>query len=144
VTVVDGNAVDSRHRACPKCGVATVKLPWFVSRRRDPVTCTNCGTKLERVLPGVPYYTLAFINGMLAEAAIPISLLLLLLGQRTWLAALVIALVTLNLGVSAFLNSRTRVEFVDPADDRRDEPGRWYPDDPADSGRDEPGRWYPK
>ena len=81
---------------------------------------------------------------MLAEAAIPISVLLLLLGQRTWIAALVIALIALNLGVSAFLNSRTRVEFVERADGRRDEPGRWYPDDPADSGRDKPGRWYPK
>jgi len=26
-----------------------VHLPLFARRRRDPVTCTNCGVKLERV-----------------------------------------------------------------------------------------------
>jgi hypothetical protein len=29
--------------------------------------------------------------------------------------------------VSAFLNSRTRIEYADVTDARRDQPGRWYP-----------------
>ena len=123
----DGNAVDHRNRACPKCGRATVRLPLFISRRRSPVTCTNCGTKLERVLPGVPYYSLAFVTAILTEIS---GVALLLLGvsrQWTWIGTLFIGIALINLGVSAFLNARTRVEFVDPADGRRDLPGRWYP-----------------
>jgi hypothetical protein len=126
VSFADGNAVESRTRDCPKCAMPSVKLPRFVTRRRSPVTCAHCGTKLERVLPGVPYYTLATVTGLLAEAAVPVSMVL-LLGRVAWIFALVIGLFLLNLGVSAFLNSRTRVEYVDPADGRHDVPGRWYP-----------------
>jgi hypothetical protein len=124
---MDGNAVESRNRVCPGCGAATVTLPLFTRRRRDPVTCTNCGAKLERVLPGVAYYTLAFITGMMAEASVLVLVLLALFGQWGWIALLVGFLLVTNLGTSAFLNSRTRVEFVDPADARKDKPGRWYP-----------------
>lgn len=123
----DGNAVDFRNRDCPKCGRATVSLPLFTSRRRDPVTCKNCGTKLERVLPGVAYYTLAFMTAVLAEAGFMVALVLAFFSQWAWIAALVVGFVVINLGVSALLNARTRVEFVDPADGRRDRPGRWYP-----------------
>src|SRR5215510_9485309 len=123
----DGNAVDSRTRACPKCRQATVDLPLFTTRRRDPFTCPNCGTKLERVLPGLPYYSLAFVTAVLAEIAVLIGLILAIFQQWFWMAALIAGVVVINLGISAFLNSRTRVEFVDPADGREDIPGRWYP-----------------
>ena len=96
------------------------------------MTCTNCGVKLERILPGVPYYTLAFISGMLVEVA---ALALLLFGfarQWGWFAVTIAALVTINLAASAFLNARTRVELADPAGARKDEPFRWYPRSPGE------------
>jgi hypothetical protein len=105
-----------------------VRLPVFTKRRRDPVTCTNCGVRLERVLPGVPYYTLSFVSALLVEAAVPVALFLALFRQWAWIAVLVSVLVAFNLAVSAFLNSHTRVEFLDPADARKDKPGRWYPE----------------
>jgi hypothetical protein len=119
--------IEYRNRTCPACNVATVTLPLFTTRRRHPVTCTNCGTRLERVLPGVPYYTLAFITGMLLEAAVPLALLLGIFHQWAWIAVIVVLLLALNLAVSAFLNTRTRVEYADIADARRDKPWRWYP-----------------
>jgi uncharacterized protein (DUF983 family) len=104
-----------------------VHLPLFARRRRDPVTCTNCGVKLERVLPGVPYYTLSFIVAILIEIAMVPVLFLIFARQWSWIAVVIAAAVAINLAASAFLNARTRVEFVDPADGRRDLPGRWYP-----------------
>ena len=79
------------------------------------------------MLPGVAYYSLSFVTGMMSEAAVLVSFFLVLSGQWRWIALLVGFLLVTNLGVSAFLNSRTRVEFVDPADARKDKPGRWYP-----------------
>jgi hypothetical protein len=124
---VQDSAVESRKRNCPACSVATVTLPLFTTRRRHPVTCINCGAKLERVLPGVPYYTLAFLTGMLIEAAVPVGLILAIFQQWSWIAVIVASLLLFNLAVSAFLNSRTRVEYADIQDARRDQPGRWYP-----------------
>jgi uncharacterized protein (DUF983 family) len=121
------NPVEHRNRTCPACGVATVTLPLFATRRRHPVTCTNCGARLERVFPGVPYYTLSFIVAILIELAVPASMLLALLRRWDWIAVTIVGGLIANLAASAFLNARTRVEFVDPADARRDQPGRWYP-----------------
>jgi hypothetical protein len=61
---------------------------------------------------------------MMLEAAALVSFFLALFGHWGWIALLVGFLLVTNLGVSAFLNSRTRVEFVDPADARKDKPGR--------------------
>jgi hypothetical protein len=41
---------------------------------------------------------------------------------------IVAGLLALNLGVSAFLNARTRVEYVNIEDARQDKPGSWYPE----------------
>ena len=41
---------------------------------------------------------------------------------------IVAGLTALNLGVSVFLNKRTRVEYANLEDARRDKPGRWYPE----------------
>src|SRR4051812_25853014 len=112
---------------CPKCGAPSVNLPWFTTRRRDPVTCSTCGTRLERVLPAIPYYTLAFVTGLMVEIALlPLGLLLLVHRWR-WIALIIVVILGINLLLSTFLNARTRVEFADPADARRDKPGRWYP-----------------
>ena len=121
-----GNAA-SPGRSCPHCGADTVPLPLFAGRRRSPVTCTGCGTKLERVLPGAPYYTLSFLAALMLEAALPLALLLALLRQWMWIAVIVLLLVAFNLATSAFLNSRTRIEYENIEDARRDVPGRWYP-----------------
>jgi len=123
----EGSAVEYRNRTCPACSVATVTLPLFTTRRRSPVTCGNCGAKLHRVLPGVPYYTLSFITALMLEASLLPLLLLGLFRQWGWIAVVVIVLLAVNLAVSAFLNSRTRVDFADPEDARKDKPGRWYP-----------------
>jgi len=123
----EGSAVEYRNRTCPACGGATVALPLLTTRRRHPVTCTNCGANLHRVLPGVPYYTLSFITAVMLEASLIPLLGLGLFRQWGWIAVLVIVLLAVNLAVSAFLNSRTRVEFADPKNARKDKPGRWYP-----------------
>lgn len=122
----------ARRRRCPKCGTASIELPLFTSRRRMPVTCSSCGTRLERVFPGAPYYTLSFLTACLLEAAVLAMVVLSLFRQWWWMALVVGGLVLINLGVAAFLNRRTRVEFADPADARQDNPGRWYPRSPGD------------
>jgi hypothetical protein len=122
------DTVSPRNRSCPKCAAPSVTLPVFTARRRSPVTCTNCGARLERVLPGVPYYTLALVVGIAAQIAVLPLLWFAFVGSWGWFAMTLSGLVAINLGVSAFLNSRTRVEFAEPADARKDQPGRWYPD----------------
>jgi hypothetical protein len=124
---VDHDPFQSRDRACPRCGAPSITLPWFVSRRRTPWTCTDCGAKLMRVLPGLPYYTLNFAIAILTEVSILPLLFLAFSKKWGWVIAVITSLVIINLGVSAFLNRMTRVEFADPADGRRDKPGRWYP-----------------
>jgi hypothetical protein len=105
----------------------------FASRRVTPVTCTSCGAKLHRILPGVPYYTLSFVAALMLEASwIPI-LFLALIQRWLWIAIVVAVLVGFNLAVAAFLNTLTRVEFENLEDARRDKPGRWYPEDRAGS-----------
>lgn len=119
--------VESRHRTCPGCNAPTVSLPLFTTRRRRPITCTNCGARLERVLPGVPYYALSFITALLLEAALPIALILVFFRQWVWVGLIVAGLLAINLAVSAFLNARTRVEYANLEDARADKPGRSYP-----------------
>jgi hypothetical protein len=104
-----------------------VTLPLFITRRRTPFTCTACGTKLERVLPASWYYTLNGMTALMAEVAGLLILLQLLLGKWPWAALVAVGTLLVNLGVSAFLNARTRVEYANIEDARRDEPGRWYP-----------------
>lgn len=78
-------------------------------------------------MPGVPYYSLAFMTAVLLEAALPMALFLAIFRQWAWIAVIVAGFVAINLGISAFLNARTRVEYVNIEDSRRDKPGRWYP-----------------
>jgi hypothetical protein len=112
---------------CPKCHAPSVTLPWFTTRRRNPITCTGCGTRLERVLPAVPYYTLAFVIAVMTEiAVVPIGLFG-LVGRWDWVLLIAVTILAINIAASAFLNARTRIEFADPADARQDKPGRWYP-----------------
>jgi uncharacterized protein (DUF983 family) len=125
---MEGDAIKYSHRHCPRCGDPGIRLPMFISRRRRPVTCTSCGVKLERVLPGVAYYSIMTLIGLLTEVAALPLLFLVFLQQWLWIAVYIVALVAIHLGVSAFLNSRARVEFADPADARQDKPGRWYPE----------------
>ena len=124
---MDGSAVESRNRTCPGCGAPTIQLPVFVSRRRHSVTCTNCGARLERVLPGLPYYSLKFGTALVTEITILPLVIFGFMGKWVWIAALLLGLTLVNLGISTFLNARTRVEFADPADARQDKPFRWYP-----------------
>ena len=124
---VEHATLHSRRRDCPVCGAPGVQLPLFTSRRRSPVTCTDCGTKLERVLPGAAYYSLAFFTGIVMEASGFAMLMMALFQKWLLLGGVILGLVLLNLGVSAFLNSRTRVELAEPKDARKDSAGRWYP-----------------
>jgi hypothetical protein len=75
----------------------------------------------------VPYYTLEFFIGLLVEPTALALLILMFLQKWAWVAGILIGFVGLNLGVSVFLNSRTRVEFAKIEDARQDKPGRWYP-----------------
>jgi hypothetical protein len=122
----------SRQRECPACGAPSVVLPVFTTRRRSPMSCTNCGAGLSVVYHAPYYYTLALVTGLLFEMSFLPVLLLLILHEWWWLAAIFAATVAINYLASAFLNSRARVEFSEPRDSRRDSPGRWYPKVPGD------------
>lgn len=117
---------------CPQCGAASVTLPRFTTRRRSQTTCTSCGARLERVLPAAWYYSLRFFTGLLAEVAALAVLGLSLFGAWPWAALVMATLLLVNLGISVFLNARTRVEYADIKDARRYQPGRWYPKVPGD------------
>jgi len=69
------------------------------------VTCTNCGVKLERVLPGVPYYALSFIAALLVEILAVASLFLLVEHEWMWIAGVAVALFGLMLSGAALLDS---------------------------------------
>ena|SRR5688572_32717016 len=122
-----GGVVEYRLRPCPKCAAPSVNLPLMTSRRRNPLTCTNCGVQLERVYPGVTYYSLAFITAILGEAAALCFVFLAFFQQWLWMALIVLVIVLTNMGVTAFLNRRSRLEFANLEDARQDKPGRWYP-----------------
>ena len=130
---VDDAAAPSRDLRSPECGAGTVTLPRFASRRYTSITCTGCGAKLRRVLPGVTYYTLSFVAALLLEAAFLPVLVLALLRQWAWIAVIVAVLIAFSLATSAFLNARTRVEYENPNDARRDIPGRRYSEDRGSS-----------
>lgn len=69
---------------------------------------------------------------IIMESSVFAMLMMALFQKWLLIGGMLLGLVLLNLGVSAFLNSRTRVEFAEPKDARKDEPGRWYPGSPAD------------
>ena len=125
----DVDTAASNNLRCPQCGADSIRLPRFAHRRITPVSCTGCGAKLRRVLPGVPYYVLSFVAALMLEGAFLPVLFLAFLREWIWIAAIVVALLAFNLATSAFLNSRTRVEYENVEDARRDKPGRWYPED---------------
>jgi hypothetical protein len=80
------------------------------------------------VFPGLPYYTLRFATVLLAEISVLAVALLFLFQAWAWIAGFIATVVMINLGVSAFLNSISRIEIVKYADPAPRDPARWYPE----------------
>ena len=105
-------------------------LPAFSTRRRLPVTCTNCGQRLEIVYPKPWYYTLSLAAGLLVELSVLPLLFLIILQQWVWFAAVIAAFTLGNYLSTAFLNARATIRVdTDPLDEgsSRELLGRWYP-----------------
>ncbi len=79
-------------------------LPLFTSRRRKPVTCGNCGRRLEVVYPGPSYYTLALASGLLLELSVLPVMLLVFLQRWMLIGAIVGAFLLASCLATVFLN----------------------------------------
>jgi uncharacterized protein (DUF983 family) len=98
------------RRDCPACGADTVGLSLSSVRRKRRVTCTQCGAKLEVVVPGALYGFVTLSAVILGSMLVP-TLLMMMFEKRWAMTALAIALLfALILGSNEFLNRRSTVQ----------------------------------
>ena len=100
----------SSRRNCPVCGADTVRLTLHDVRRIRRVTCTQCGTKLEVLVPNVLYSLVTFTAVILGSMLVP-ALLMLMFERRWTMVALAVALLfALIFGTNEFFNRRATVQ----------------------------------
>jgi uncharacterized protein (DUF983 family) len=100
----------SSRRLCPQCGAESVQLSLSNVSRRRRVTCTQCGTKLEVVVPTGIYSLVTFTAVILGSMLLP-ALLMLMFDRRWAMVALAVALFfALIFGTNELLNRRAIVQ----------------------------------
>jgi uncharacterized protein (DUF983 family) len=100
----------SMRRNCPACGADTVQLSLSSVSRKRRVTCTQCGAKLEILIPGGPYSLVTLSAVILGSMLVP-TLLMMMFEKRWAMVALAIALLfALILGSNELLNRRATVQ----------------------------------
>jgi len=100
----------SQRRHCPVCMADSVQLSLYDVRRRRPVSCTQCGAKLEIVVPGGLYGLVTFTAVILGSMLVP-TLLMLMFEKRWAMIALAVGLLfALIFGSNELLNRRAVVQ----------------------------------
>jgi uncharacterized protein (DUF983 family) len=100
----------SSRRNCPACGADSVALSLSNVRRKRRVTCTQCGAKLEIIVPAGPYALVTWTAVILGSMLVPV--LIMLMFEKRWpTIALAIALLfALIFGSNELLNRRATVQ----------------------------------
>jgi len=100
------------RRNCPACGADTVQLSLSSVRRKRRVTCTQCGAKLEVVIPG-GLYSLVTLSAIILGSMLVPTLFMMMFDKRWAMVALAVALLfALILGSNEFLNRRATVQLA--------------------------------
>jgi uncharacterized protein (DUF983 family) len=100
----------SMRRNCPACGADTVYLSLSSVRRKRRVTCTQCGAKLEVVIPGGLYSLVTLAAVILGSMLVP-TLFMMMFERRWVMVTLAVALLfALIFGSNEFLNRRATVQ----------------------------------
>jgi uncharacterized protein (DUF983 family) len=100
----------SMRRHCPECAADSISLSLYNVSRKRKVTCTQCGAKLEVVVPHVLYGFVTFTAAILGSMLVPV--LLMLMFERRWaMVALAVALLfALIFGANELFNRRADVQ----------------------------------
>jgi uncharacterized protein (DUF983 family) len=98
------------RRSCPACAADCIQLSLFNVRRKHRVTCTQCGTKLEVVVPNVLFTLVTLADVILASMVVQAFFLLMF--ERRWaMAALAVTLLfALIFGTNELFNRRATVQ----------------------------------
>jgi uncharacterized protein (DUF983 family) len=103
----------SSRRHCPACGADSVPLSLSNVRRKRRVTCTQCGTKLEVIIPGAQYSLVTLSAVILGSMLVP-TLFMMMFEKRWAMVALSVALLfALIFGSNELLNRRAIVQRAD-------------------------------
>jgi len=100
----------SQRRQCPVCNVDSVELSLFNVKRRRQVTCHSCGTKLDIVVPGGPYYLVIVTVSILVSMLVPVTFTMMLGRQWATIALGLVLMLALILGCNELLNRRAIVQ----------------------------------
>jgi uncharacterized protein (DUF983 family) len=100
------------RRHCPACGADTVQLSLSSVRRNRRVTCTQCGAKLEVVIPGA-FYSLVTLAAVILGSMLVPTLFMMMFEKRWAMIGLALALLfALIFGSNELLNRRATVRLA--------------------------------
>jgi hypothetical protein len=118
---------DSRLK-CPDCGAGSVPLSLSDVRRKRRVTCNQCGSKLEIVVPAGIYSLVTWTSAILGTTLAPFLLLFALAKEWLTVALSIALLAALIFGSNAFLNRRATVQRAPEPDPNPSALRRWFTD----------------
>jgi hypothetical protein len=113
---------------CPDCGAASVELLMSNVRRTRRVTCNQCGSKLEIVVPAAVYNLVTWTSAILGTMLVPFLLLFVLAKEWPTLALAIVLLFALIFGSNVFLNRRAIVLRAPEPDPNPSALRRWFTD----------------
>jgi len=119
-----------RRLACPECSAESLQLELFSGlRRRRERTCPQCGSPVEIVVPGIPYYAVTVGFGLVGSVIGTFWLVLAFMGQWYWLAAMIVLSLAISMCGDLYLKHITVAHsLVDRHEKAARAAGRWYPD----------------
>ncbi len=100
----------SSRRNCPECGADSIQLSLFNVRRRRRVTCTQCGAKLDIIVPGGQYTLVTWTAAILGSMLVPVLIMLMFDRQWATIALAIGLLFALIFGSNELLNRRATVQ----------------------------------
>jgi hypothetical protein len=118
----------SMRRSCPACGADSIQLSLSNVGRRRRVTCSQCGAKLEIVVPSGLYGLVTWTSAILGSMLVPVLLLLTFARQWPTLALAIALLIALILGSNELLNRRAIVQRSPAPDPNPSALRRWFGD----------------
>jgi uncharacterized protein (DUF983 family) len=116
------------RRNCPDCGADSVELLLFHVRRKRRVTCNQCGSKLEIVVPAAVYNLVTWTSAILGTMLVPFLLLFMFAKEWATLVLAIALLFALIFGSNVLLNRRATVQRAPEPDSNPSALRRWFTD----------------